>query len=209
MNGRDPVIRAILALALVCALSACSGSLFSSKAPAPAIYLLSAHAGTPGPAIAADLTVQKVQVRAGLDTDRIAVLYPDRRLDYYAGARWSAPLDEVVQDLVLQSFRARANLRSVSSDASLFTAGYWLEIEVTDFQAEYAAGETRPKVHVRISARMGKATDRRVLNRFEASATQEAADNRLTAIVAAYELAAGAALAEIVADTVRALDAKP
>jgi ABC-type uncharacterized transport system auxiliary subunit len=60
-----------------------------------------------------------------------------------------------------------------------------------------------------LSARIGKATDRRVLNRFEASATQEAADNRLAAIVAAYELAADAALAEIVADTVRALDVKP
>ncbi|MGA2710287.1 MAG: ABC-type transport auxiliary lipoprotein family protein [Steroidobacteraceae bacterium] len=209
MNGRDFVIRAILPLALACALTACSGSLFSSKTPAPSIYLLSAHAGTPGPAIAADLTVQKVQVRAGLDTDRIAVLYPDRRLDYYAGASWSAPLDEVVQDLVLQSFRARANLRSVSSDASRFTTGYWLEIEVMDFQAEYAAGETRPSIHVVLSARIGKATDRRVLNRFEASATQEAADNRLAAIVAAYELAADAALAEIVADTVRALDVKP
>lgn len=203
-----PLLSALVALAASAALAAC-GSLFASKRPAPSLYQLSAHAGTPGPAIAADLNIFKPQVRAGLDTDRIAVLYPDRRLDYYAAARWSAPLDTLIEDLAVQSFRAKANLRSVSGDASPFSAGYWLEIEVADFQAEYLPGEVNPTIHVHFSALLGKASDRRIFHRFDASAARRAADNRLTAIVAAYEDAADAVLSELVADTARALSASP
>jgi ABC-type uncharacterized transport system auxiliary subunit len=188
------------------ALAACTGSLFQSKVVPPSIYLLSAHAGTPGPAIAADLAILRPRVRSGLETDRIAVLYPDRHLDYYAGARWSGPLDQVVQDLAVQSFQLRGHLRNVSSEASAFASGYWLEIEIADFQAEYAAGAAAPTVHVHLLGRVGSAGDRHIIATFEASSRQGASDNRLTAIVDAYELTVDAALAEIVSDTTRALN---
>ena len=205
MIGAARAVRAALLLGAAWGLAGCA-SLFSSKAPAPSLYLLSAHPGTLGPEITADLGILKPQVRSGLDTDRIAVLYADRRLDYFAAARWSARLDDVVQDLAVQSFRVRANLHSVSSDASAFSAGYWLEIEVTDFQAEYAAGDSIPTIRVHFSAMLGKSSDRRILDRFEASATQRASENRLSAIVSAYEQAANAALSEIVADTSHVLE---
>jgi ABC-type uncharacterized transport system auxiliary subunit len=173
---------------------------------------LSAHPGTPGPEIAADLSVLKPLVRSGLDTDRIAVSYPDRRLDYYAGARWSASLDEVVQEMALQSFHTHANLRSVSSDASVFSAGYWLEIDVDDFQAEYTTGEAIPTIHVHFSARLGKASDRRILSRFDASATQlarrQSLDARSSRPTSRRRDRCCAALAEIVAETARVLGAE-
>jgi ABC-type uncharacterized transport system auxiliary subunit len=128
-------------------------------------------------------------------------------LDYYADARWSGVLDEVVQDLAVQAFHAHANLRNVSSDASAFASGYWLEIEVVDFQAEYAAGAAAPTIHVHFLARIGTTAERRVLGRFEASASQAADDNRLATIVAAYARAADTALAKIAADTSDALTA--
>jgi ABC-type uncharacterized transport system auxiliary subunit len=206
-------------LAAIC-LAACTGSLFKSKEVPPAVYLLSAGgpgaaaAGAPAPATPAaggpapvtpaatiplDLAVLKPKLRTGLETDRIAVLYPDRRLDYFADARWSGPLGEVLQDLVLQELHSRANLRTVSSDASVFSSAYWLEIEVTDFQAEYRSAAAAPTVRVHFLARIGSSGDRRILGQFDASAVQPAADNRLTAIVEAYEHAADAALTQIVA----------
>ncbi|MFI4889181.1 MAG: ABC-type transport auxiliary lipoprotein family protein [Steroidobacterales bacterium] len=206
MSRRQRACCGMLVLAVVSALTACGGSLFASKARPPSFYLLSAQAGTTGPEIAADLTVLRPLVRSGLDTDRIAVLYPDRHLAYYADTRWNARLDQVVQDLASQTLHTHANLRSVTSDASAFSAGYWLEIEVTDFQAEYAAGQASPTIHVHLRAAVGKASDRRVLDRFEANATQAATDNRMTAIVAAYEQAADSALEQIVSETVRSLD---
>lgn len=189
-------------------LAACGGSLFQSKLNPPSVYLLSAHSGRAGPEIAANLLVLKPQVRAGLDTPRIAALYPDRHLDFYAGAVWSAPLDEVIQQLAVENFRQRGNFRNVVSDASLVAAEYWLEIEVIDFQAEYTAGRSAPTVHVRFSARLGDTATRHVLGRFEASETRVAADNRLAAIVAAYEEAANAALGVLVNDTGLALESK-
>jgi cholesterol transport system auxiliary component len=195
-------------------LAACTGSLFQSKAAPPTVYLLSAGtgpaaagapaagssaAGAPAAAIPADLTVLKPRLRPGLESDRIAVLYPDRHLDYFAGARWSGPLAEVLQDLAVQEFRAHANLRSVSGDASVFASAYWLEIEVTDFQAEYASAAAAPTVRVHFLARLGGSGDRRILGQFEANAQQPAAENRLSAIVDAYAHAADAASREIVA----------
>ena len=189
-------------------LAACSGSFFQTKAVPPTTYLLSAATklqASPAAQIPADLAVLKPRVRAGLDTDRIAALYPDRRLEYFAGARWSGPLDEVIQDLLVQELRALSRLRNVSADAFVFPSAYWLEIEVTDFQAEYSTAVAAPIVHVNFQARVGRSTDRRILARFEASAEEAAADNRLSAIVDAYERAAGKALSEIAADTDRAL----
>lgn len=193
----------------------CTGSLFQSKAVVPAVYLLSAgpaaaRTADAPPTMAADIAVQRPRVRAGLDTDRIAVLYPDRRLDYFAGASWSGPLDEVVQDLAVQALRTEARFRNVSADVSAFASAYWLEIEVADFQAEYTVAGTAPTVHVRLLARVGSAGDRRILGTADAVAFEIAADNRLTNIVAAYERAVDAALADIAAKTTASLAvAKP
>jgi len=192
-----------VALLFIC-LAACTGSLFRSKIAPPTVYMLPAGAGSAqtastGAVIPADLAVLKPKLRTGLETDRIAVLYPDRHLDYFADARWSGPLDDVLQDFAVQEFHTHANLRTVSGDASVFPSAYWLEMEVTDFQAEYTSAAAAPTVHVQILARVGNSGDRRVLGRFVANARQQAAENRLTAIVDAYARAADAALADIVA----------
>ena len=154
--------------------------------------------GSPAAPIPVDLAVLKPKLRPGLESDRIAVLYPDRHLDYFADARWSGPLGEVLQDLAVQELHSHANLRTVSGDASVFASAYWLELEVTDFQAEYRSAAAAPVVHVHFLARIGSSTERRILGQFEASAQQPAAENRLTAIVDAYAHAANAALADIV-----------
>jgi len=201
------VNRLALVLPALC-LAGC-GSLFQSKAAPPAVYVLSRGAGSsasgapaaggpPAATIPVDLTVLKPRLRPGLESDRIAVLYPDRHLDYFAGARWSGPLGEVLQDLAVQEFRDHANLRSVRGDASVFISAYWLEIEVADFQAEYSSAAT-PTVHVHFLARVGSSGNRRILGEFEANAQQPAAENRLSAIVDAYAHAADAAWGEIVA----------
>jgi ABC-type uncharacterized transport system auxiliary subunit len=193
----------ILAVLVLC-VAACAGSLFKSKAAPPTIYMLSvkpsaAVDGGSGAEIPVDLAILKPRARTGLESDRIAVLYPDRRLDYFADARWSGTLGEVLQDLAMQEFHSHAHLHTVSGDASVFASAYWLEIEVTDFQAEYDPGATAPTVRVHFLARIGRSGDRRILGQFAAGAVQPAAENRLTAIVDAYARAADAAMTDIVA----------
>jgi ABC-type uncharacterized transport system auxiliary subunit len=197
----------LVLIPVICA-PACTGSLFQSKAAPPTIYLLSGGTATPAPEaggqaakIPADLAILKPKLTTGLETDRIAVLYPDRHLDYFADSRWSGPLGDVLQDLTVQAFRARGRLRNVSGDASVFASAYWLEIEATDFQAEYSSAGTAPRVHVYVQARIGNSGDRRILGQFAASSEQQAAANTLTSIVDAYARAADAALADIAAHT--------
>jgi cholesterol transport system auxiliary component len=202
-----------VAVPAIC-LAACTGSLFQSKTAPPTVYLLSAGIGpaaadmpaagrsvpaTPAAKIPVDLAILRLRVRTGLESDRIAILYPDRRLDYFAGARWSGPLGEVLQDLAVQEFHSRARLRTVSGDASVFASGYWLEIAVTDFQAEYTSASEAPTVHVQLLASIGSSNDTRILGQFVADARQPATENRLSAIVDAFSRAADAALAEIAA----------
>ncbi len=209
MRGR----RFALLLAAAATGAACTGSLFQSKAAPPTVYLLRAESpaaessagAAPAAEIPVDLAVLKPRMRPGLETDRIAALYPDRHLDYFADARWNGPLGEVLQDVAVQNFHARAALRTVSSDTSVFASKYWLEIEVTDFQAEYSAGAAAPTVRVHFLARLGSSGDRRILGQFRASALKPAAENRLTAIVDAYARAADAAFADLVAEVSTAL----
>jgi ABC-type uncharacterized transport system auxiliary subunit len=198
-------VKRMALLLFMALLTACAGSLFKNKTAPPTMYMLSAtpKSAAPvsanAPAAQTDLAVLKLRVRAGLDTDRIAALYPDRRMDYFADVRWSGPLDEVLQDLAVQEFHSNPGVRNVSADASVFASTYWLEIEVADFQAEYSADSTAPTVHVHFLARVGNSADRHVLGRFEPDIRVVAADNRMTAIVDAYNRAADQALAEIAA----------
>jgi ABC-type uncharacterized transport system auxiliary subunit len=189
-------------------LAACAGSLFKNKAAPPTMYMLSATrkptgadpgARQPGDNVASDVAVLRPRVRAGLDTDRIAALYPDRRMDYFADVRWSGPLDEVLQDLAVQEFHVDLKVSNVSADASVFASAYWLEIEVMAFQAEYSAAGGPPTVHVHFQARLGNSGDRHVLARFEPDVREAAADNRMSAIVDAYNRAADQALSDIAA----------
>jgi cholesterol transport system auxiliary component len=202
-------VKRLSVLASALALVAC-GSLFKSQTPPPSSYMLSANGVPTGALVPVDLTVLKPRVRVGLDNDLIAVMYPDRRLDHLAGAQWGGPLDEVVQDLTVQVFRSRLQLRNVQGDASAFGSGYWLEIDVVNFQAEYgatagASGSSAPTAHVQLFGRLGTSADRRVLGRFEADARQPAAENRMGAIVEAYNQAANTALARIADDAVETL----
>jgi ABC-type uncharacterized transport system auxiliary subunit len=207
MNRR---LSALAALPLLC-LAACSGSFFQSKATSPTIYVLppaarpADSAAAAAAVIAADLMVLKPKLATGLESDRIAALYPDHRLDYFADARWSGALADVLQDFAVQELHAHARFRTVSGDASVFTSGYWLEIEVTDFQAEYGSASQPPTVHVHLLARIGNSGDRHILGRFETDARQPAAENRLSAIVDAYARAADAAFGDIAARAAESL----
>jgi cholesterol transport system auxiliary component len=206
-------VKAVLSLLMALSLAACAGSLFKNKAAPPTMYQLSASAKlaadrTGAMAAVADLAILKLRVRAGLDTERIAALYPDRRMDYFADVRWTGPLDEVLQDLAVQQFHSNPSFRNVRADASVFASAYWLEIEVVDFQAEYSAAGLAPTVHVHLLARLGNSADRHILAHFEPDIRQAAADNRMGAIVDAFNRATDEALAQIGTGTAQILDAK-
>lgn len=201
--------KALWALALCMPLGACTGSLFKSKIEPASAYLLSTPAaaaqtvasqpGVEAQPLPVDLAVLKPRMRPGLESDRIAALYPDRRLEFYAGGHWSGSLDDVLQNLTVRMFQQRSNLRSVSGESTRFTSNYWLELYVQDFEAEYA-GDGPPTIKVRFVARLGSAADHDGLGHYEAQVSQLASEDRLGPIVDAFERAANGALQKIVDD---------
>jgi len=214
--------RALLLALLGAALGGCLGSLLQSKARPQTVYQLAPPAadgasgaapGAPagpasgGAAAGVELAVLTPRVRSGLDDDQVRVAYPDHHLDFLAGARWSGSLDEMLQDLIIEAFRARAPQVGVETDHSAFGTAYWLEVDVDDFQAEYSAAGGPPVAHVHLEARLGATSDRRILEHLELDARQAAAQNRVGAIIEAYNRATDEVLRELVARTLPTLGA--
>lgn len=197
----------ILGCALTCV--GCVGGAFDSELPAQHVYVLrplpAANEG--GAILPVGVTVARPTARPGLDTDRIALLQPDRRLDYYSAARWGAEAQDVMQDLLVQSLRNTGRLATVQGDNSPFVAEYILQTDITDFQAEYAGGGAGPVVHVTLICTIGRMKDRKPLAGFTAAATAPARADTLGATVEAFENAYQQAARVVVSGTLDALAA--
>jgi cholesterol transport system auxiliary component len=185
-------MRLVACLALCSLLVAgCSGSLFESKLPIVTVYVLSpspsASAGPTNAAVNADIAVGHPIVAPGLDTDRIAVL-KGHVLDYYAGASWGATASVVMQSFLIGSIQNQQLFRGVATEDARVASDYLLDIELTHFQAEYPNGEV-PSVHVGLVGRVVRVKDRRLVATIPVEATEPAAQNQLSAVVAAFEKA--------------------
>ncbi len=203
-----PTLAVVGAAAL---LGGCASGAFDSDQPYQQIYVL---AGTPerapaGPILPVDVTVAMPEVRPGLDTERIATLYPDRRLDYFAASRWGGATDRMVQSVLVESLRNSGGLRSVQGDGAGFASEFVLHTEVTDFQAEYSGSSAMPEAHVKLVVTLGRFSDRLPIAAFVAQARAPADSNTLRSVVAAFERASQEAASEVVALTRAAIERAP
>jgi cholesterol transport system auxiliary component len=186
------------AAALLLGVAGCTGSLLDSDLPVSKSYVLA-----PAPAAASattvaqvDLSIGRPDLAPGLDTDRIAVLQ-GRQLDYYRAARWGGRATEVVQTLLVDSLEDQKLFRSVTAEQARVAGDYVLDVEVRDFQAEYASQTEAPTVNVRMIGRLIRIVDRELVGTVTSQAKTKATDNRMTAVVAAFETAAHQVAVEV------------
>jgi cholesterol transport system auxiliary component len=194
-----------LGLGACAALAGC-GSLLETDMPAATNYVLA-----PAPAGAAmvtrseaDLSIGRPDLAPGLDTERIAVL-KGRQLDYYRGANWGGRTTEVIQTLLVDSFEDQRMFRSVTAEQSRIASDYVLDVSVRDFQAEYAGDNAAPMVHVTILGRLVRVGDRQLVDTFAAQAQSRAADDRMSAVAAAFETAAHKVVLDLAQQTAAAI----
>jgi ABC-type uncharacterized transport system auxiliary subunit len=184
-------------LALSGALSGCTG-LFHSDAPALQLYVLQPAATSAAPvarpSVTASLRIMRPLPAAGLNTDRIALLRPGNRLDYYAGSRWSAPLADVLADLELATFNADPAWNAVADDRSSFNAQYLLQTSVDRFTADYATEAGPPVVQVSLHCLLIRRSDGSLLGSFAVTQSVPAQENRVASVIGAFQQAAGAAV---------------
>ena len=136
-------------LLLPLALSACISVGGGTKESAANIYTLpsgsAGNARTPAPARGAAVVVAKPELPAGFDTERIALYFEkEHRLDYYADAKWSARLDDLLQDFVIQRAKQKLPGLAVGTADIAPSARYRLAVKVTEFMPVYADTPDKP-----------------------------------------------------------------
>ena len=196
--------KALAGLALLpLTLSGCGG-VFDSKVAAPQIYVLRLPASTaPVPALTVgSVLVQRPEAGPGLDSNRIALLRSDRRFDFFSASLWAAPAPDVVENVIVDALRGTHAFSAVFDDAAPFAARYDLRCTMRRFEADYTSGDVgsggAPTVHAVLDCTLGRHRDRALLASFTAQGSARASEERLGAVVAAFESATATAMNELV-----------
>jgi cholesterol transport system auxiliary component len=197
--------------AALLALAGCGG-LLETTIPAPQAYLLRSPArpaAAPADAVAGSLLVQRPEAGPGLDSDRIALLRSDHRFDFFAASRWAAPAPDLVESVIGDALRGSGRFSAVFDDTSPYAPRYSLRVALRRFEADYTVGGQAPTVYVVLDCTLGRHRDRELLASFTAQGSAVASEDRLTAVVAAFEVATAAAMAQLEQSTAAALATQP
>ena len=188
-KGRNGLAALTMLLAAF-ALSGCVSKILESKVAEPQVYVLRAtDAGTAQVAYPVQLRVALPTAAPGLDNNRIAVLRNGNQLDYFYGARWGGTSPQVVQSFLISLLQAQQGFKGIAGDSAHIDADYTLDIDLRQFQAEYASATEAPVVHVEFSASVFELKSRKSIASLRATASIPASDNRLGAVVAAFQTA--------------------
>ncbi|MGH6878021.1 MAG: ABC-type transport auxiliary lipoprotein family protein [Rhizomicrobium sp.] len=206
MNARSILLsrrHIFLAGAAMLVLAGC-GSLLSPSNPPPQIYRLAPNFPAPatGVPVSWQLAIARPTTTQTLDTERIA-LVRGAVMNYYADAQWNDGVPRLVQSLLVEAFERSGRIAAVARESAGLRADYTLATEIRDFDAQYDSANGAPMVVVEIETKlMGSRGS--VVASLDARQTTRADRNSVAAVVAAFDEAAGAALAQIVAWTLQA-----
>jgi cholesterol transport system auxiliary component len=189
----------LLALASALLLGSCGG-VFESDLPAPQSYVLRLPPRAAAPAAETphgSVLLQRPEAGPGLDSDRIALLRSDNRFDFYAASRWAAPAPDLVESVIVDALRAGGSFSAVFDDTSPYAPRYSLRVTLRRFEADYTVAGRAPTVYVVLDCTLGRHRDRELLASFTAQGSAVATEDRLTAVVAAFEAATATAMGQL------------
>mgnify|MGYP001166025933 FL=1 len=191
-------------LAMLLALAGCAGSLLESSAAAPETFRLAGESlSDRGERLPLAISVARPGAAPALDTDRVAVVQPDSRFDYFAGVRWSEPAPQMLQQQLVRALTADGRFEAVGGAPSRGPRDLLLDIELRRFEAVYAANGGAPEVRVEMQVSLVDPRRAKRQASFLVAASSAAETNRLAAVVAAFERATSEAVRSAV-DQVRA-----
>jgi ABC-type uncharacterized transport system auxiliary subunit len=157
----------------------------------PSIYTLRAAEAPAAPVLGRDkaaIEVPKPELPAGFESQRIAILFEQgHRLDYYADSKWSAPLDALLQDFIVQ--RGKATGFVIGTPDIAPSARYRLAVKFTDFEPVYAdTPDKAPRLDVGMIVTVTALPGGAVKTQFTIKKSAMASENRMAVVTA--ELAA-------------------
>ena len=131
------------------------------------------------------VAVDKPTLPAGFPRDRVSLLFePDHRVDYYADAKWAAPLDELLQQFVIGVGRARLTGKTVDVPDASKPARYRLAVKLTDFAPVYqGTPDGVPRLDVAMVVTVFALPQNTVRKEIVVKKSAQASENRLGVIV--------------------------
>lgn len=182
--------RLFAAALITFAVTGCVGKILQSKSDEPQTYVLQVNdVGTAKVAYPLQLDVALPKASPGLDTNRIAVLRNTNQLDYYFGARWGGTAPQVVQAFLVSLLQSQQGFKGVTAEGARVDAEYLLDVELKDFQATYASADAKPIVKVTLVGTLIQVKSRQAVAALNSTASVPANDNRLGAVVTAFQTA--------------------
>ena len=170
--------------------------MLESDQPADRVYWLEPYllAGAAVPDEDAPALMLSVQAAPGLDTDRVLVLEPDRRLNHYEGARWADHVPDVVASLLERTLESTGRFSRVHARPGQ-RADWSLTFEVREFYVLDGAANVAAAGHLECGPRVVPVA---------AAARAGIGEVRLGRIVSAYQAALNELSAELAAQIDRA-----
>jgi cholesterol transport system auxiliary component len=186
------------------ALAAMPGCTMLGGTPPTQIYRLSPRLNDPpgDSRLPSALLIDRPTAPESLDTDRIALTRGTTRFDYYADSIWTDRLPALLQRLLVDGFESNGRTAEVESDLPAPDRGYVLRTDVREFEARYAdADDGPPEVTLVLDLQLLALPDNRWVGHRLVSVRVAASQDKLDAVVDAFDAAAGQALAQIIAWT--------
>ena len=185
----QPIVRCAMLIGLALGMTACI-SVNLGDPPPPTVFTLQTSDAQlktrpmqmRGSAV---VVVTKPEMPPALATDRIALFFEqDRRIDYYADAKWSGKLDDVVQEVLISRAQQRLPMTVVGTQSRAL-GDYRLSVKITNLEPVYkAAADAPPRLDVEMTVTVIALPQERVRTQFTVKKSAQASENRLTPITA-------------------------
>ncbi|CAN5438492.1 ABC-type transport auxiliary lipoprotein family protein [soil metagenome] len=108
---------------------------------------------------------------------------------YIKGARWISPAEVLFNDALEASFAAQPDKVRLIGRREVGASARVLSLDVTTFEARYDTAGAVPTVVITVRARMVVLPERSVTSEKVFTVSQPATENRVSAIVAAFDVA--------------------
>ncbi|MDD7972537.1 ABC-type transport auxiliary lipoprotein family protein [Roseinatronobacter alkalisoli] len=149
--------------------------------------------------LARSLSIEPPTTSGALDTDRILIKPNAVQSLYLPRVRWSENAPLMVQTLLLRAFEDTGALSYVGRRPLGGSGDFALLCEITDFQAELGTDGNTVATRMRVTARMVRESDARILGRRSFVATAPAASTDTLDIVESFNVVSD----ELITDLVR------
>lgn len=207
--------RILIAASAALSLGGCVSLL--PEQPEAAYYRLEPPASFQGRAPETESVASKLDVAVGRpDTTRalagseIALAQPDGSVAYMADVRWVESVPELLQNYIITAFEMADAPVLATSPRDGVRSDFVLALDVRRFEARYDSSlEAAPVADVAFHARVVRLSDREVVAAQTFAAEVPASENRVSAIVQAFNAASADVMGQLVDWTAQAAAANP